>query len=77
VPAAWLAVGDKLSLSADIYLSVLNNSYDRMVVYLSTFSGDGRLMTGSPAARHGTPGTAELEPIFYEYGAYGRGRARH
>jgi hypothetical protein len=35
-----------------IHLNVLNNSYNRMIVSLSTFSGDGNLkITDSPMAR--------------------------
>jgi hypothetical protein len=37
--------------SADIHLNMLNNSYDRSCVSLSTFSGDGHLMTNSPWTR--------------------------
>jgi hypothetical protein len=36
--------------SANIHRNVLNTSYDRMYRSLSTFSGDGHLMTDSPTA---------------------------
>jgi hypothetical protein len=53
-----------LSLSVDIHLNVLNNSYDRMIVSIRTSSGDGHLMTDSPWANFRACGSVvvHLEP---------------
>jgi hypothetical protein len=59
LPAGMASPGASLPLSADIHLHVLNNSCDRMYL-LSTFSGDGHLMTASPCAGLGMT-VADLE----------------
>jgi hypothetical protein len=47
-------------LSANIHLNVLNNNYDRMRLFVSTFSGDCHLMADSPRAIAAGRGEADV-----------------
>ena len=68
------------SLSFDIYLSVLNNSYDRMYILARSVENDGHLMIDSPwvieapwQSRYGNttleraPRTSRRSPTCYKH----------